>query len=49
MKSLYSNSFYERQRFEKIYNYQAYKKLKKHYDPEGYFQDLYEKCVEELA
>ncbi len=45
MKSLYSNSFYERPRFEKIYNYPAYKKLKKRYDPDGYFKDLYEKCV----
>ncbi len=45
MKSLYSNSFYERKNFEKIYNYQSYKKLKKRYDPTGRFKGLYEKCV----
>lgn len=46
MKSLYSTSFYSRARFEKLYNYAAYAKLKKRYDPTGRFKGLYEKCVE---
>jgi FAD/FMN-containing dehydrogenase len=45
MKSLYSNSFYDRKQFDKIYNYKAYKKLKKRYDPDDYFKDLYQKTV----
>jgi len=46
MKSLYSTSFYERTRFEKLYNYTAYRKLKQRYDENGRFKDLYEKCVQ---
>jgi FAD/FMN-containing dehydrogenase len=45
MKSLYSNSYYNREQFEDIYNYKEYRKLKNHYDSEGYFKDLYEKTV----
>ncbi len=45
MKSLYTSSFYKRAQFEKIYNFRAYTKLKKRYDPDGYFKDLYEKTV----
>jgi FAD/FMN-containing dehydrogenase len=45
MKSLYSESFYEREQFEEIYNYKEYKKLKSLYDPEAYFKDLYDKTV----
>jgi FAD/FMN-containing dehydrogenase len=45
MKSLYSSVFYDRQTFEKKYNYPAYKKLKTRYDPKQQFKDLYEKCV----
>jgi hypothetical protein len=45
MKSLYSTSFYARSRFEKLYNYAAYKKLKDHYDANRKFKELYEKCV----
>jgi FAD/FMN-containing dehydrogenase len=46
MKSLYSTSYYNRPRFEKLYNYAAYRKLKQHYDGQSRFKDLYEKCVQ---
>jgi FAD/FMN-containing dehydrogenase len=46
MKSLYSSVFYDRETFEKKYNYPAFIKLKAAYDPEKQFKDLYEKCVE---
>jgi FAD/FMN-containing dehydrogenase len=46
MKSLYSTSFYSRAKFEKLYNYAAYRKLKQRYDSGGRFKDLYEKCVQ---
>ncbi len=49
MKSLYSTSFYDRKRFEKLYNYQAYRKLKKRYDSQGRFKGLYEKCVQKVV
>jgi FAD/FMN-containing dehydrogenase len=45
MKSLYSTSFYKKSRFEKLYNYAAYKKLKDRYDADRKFKELYEKCV----
>jgi FAD/FMN-containing dehydrogenase len=45
IKSLYSDSFYKKEHFARIYNYQAYKKLKKRYDPDAYFKDLYAKAV----
>lgn len=45
MKSLYSSSYYERERFEKLYNYPNYMQLKRQYDPSGRFKELYEKCV----
>lgn len=45
MKSLYSSSYYDRDQFEKLYNYPAYTKLKSVYDPRSRFKDLYEKCV----
>jgi FAD/FMN-containing dehydrogenase len=44
-KSLYSESFYERERFWSIYNEAHYRQLKKKYDPQGQLKDLYEKCV----
>jgi FAD/FMN-containing dehydrogenase len=46
MKSLYSTSYYERNKFEKIYNYKIYKIIKHKYDEGGRFKDLYEKCVQ---
>jgi FAD/FMN-containing dehydrogenase len=46
MKSLYSTSYYARARFEKLYNYSAYAKLKATYDPSSRLKDLYEKTVQ---
>lgn len=45
-KGLYSTAYYDEETFWKIYNRQSYFELKKKYDPEGVFQDLYEKCVQ---
>jgi hypothetical protein len=44
-KSLYSESYYDRDQFWSIYNEQQYRALKKKYDPRGQLKDLYEKCV----
>jgi FAD/FMN-containing dehydrogenase len=46
MKSLYSSVFYDRETFERKYNYPAYNKLKAAYDPSGQFKGLYEKCIQ---
>jgi FAD/FMN-containing dehydrogenase len=45
IKSLYSDSYFERDEFWEIYNRPAYDALKRKYDPSGRFPDLYEKCV----
>ncbi|MDP1767265.1 MAG: FAD-binding oxidoreductase [Nitrospirota bacterium] len=44
-KSLYSNSFYSREAFWKLYDEPTYRQLKARYDPTGSLKDLYEKCV----
>jgi len=44
-KSLYSTSFFTEEEFWTHYNEPAYRSLKRRYDPENYFPDLYEKCV----
>ncbi len=44
-KSLYSTSFYPKDEFDKLYQRKKYDSLKKKYDPEHYFLDLYDKCV----
>jgi len=44
-KSLYSDSFYSREEFDRLYNGTAYQALKKQYDPAGRLPDLYAKCV----
>jgi FAD/FMN-containing dehydrogenase len=46
-KSLYSNSYYTPEEFERRYNGPAYRELKKTYDPSGRLPDLYDKCVRE--
>ncbi|MBO0877926.1 MAG: FAD-binding oxidoreductase [Pseudonocardia sp.] len=46
-KSLYSNSYYSLEEFERRYNGPAYRALKKAYDPGGRLPDLYDKCVRE--
>lgn len=45
IKSLYSDSYYERDRFWRLYNQSGYRALKEKYDPYGRLKDLYEKCV----
>ena len=45
IKSLYSESYYPRDEFAAIYNQTAYEALKRRYDPQRRFKDLYEKCV----
>lgn len=44
-KSLYSDSYYDRDQFWSIYNEKQYRALKEKYDPQGQLRDLYEKCV----
>jgi FAD/FMN-containing dehydrogenase len=45
-KSLYSTSFYDRDRFWTLYNGPVYRELKARYDPSDRLLDLYEKCVQ---
>jgi len=45
IKSLYSESYYSREQFWGIYGEAAYRRLKRKYDPQGRFKDLYDKCV----
>ncbi len=45
-KALYSMSFFDKKTFWKLFNKPAYDKLKKKYDPEGRFLDLYQKTVQ---
>jgi FAD/FMN-containing dehydrogenase len=45
VKSLYSDSYYDRDEFWSIYNRPAYEAVKRRYDPEGRLGDLYAKCV----
>jgi FAD/FMN-containing dehydrogenase len=44
-KSLYSQSFYPKDEFQRIYNGAAYQKLKSKFDPHGAFGNLYQKTV----
>ncbi len=44
-KSLYSESYYDKDEFWSIYNHAAYNALKQRYDPHSRFPDIYEKCV----
>lgn len=45
IKSLYSESFYDEERFWRLYDGPTYRQLKARYDPDGRFPDLYRKCV----
>ena len=45
IKSLYSDSYFAREDFDRRYGGDAYAALKKKYDPAGAFPHLYEKCV----
>jgi len=45
IKSLYSESYFPEDEFWRIYDREAYDRLKARYDPQGVFGNLYEKCV----
>ena len=45
IKSLYSDSFFPEEEFARLYSGEAYRELKRRYDPSGAFPTLYEKCV----
>jgi FAD/FMN-containing dehydrogenase len=45
IKSLYSESHFDRDAFRRIYGGEAYDALKRKYDPDGRFPDLYDKVV----
>jgi FAD/FMN-containing dehydrogenase len=45
IKSLYSDSYYTREEFARLYGGAAYRALKAKYDPNGSFPELYDKCV----
>jgi FAD/FMN-containing dehydrogenase len=45
IKSLYSDSYFPRDEFERLYGGETYRKLKAKYDPQNAFPALYEKCV----
>ncbi len=44
-KSLYSEAYYPREEFDALYGGEAYKTVKKVYDPDSRFLDLYAKAV----
>jgi FAD/FMN-containing dehydrogenase len=44
-KSLYSDSYYTREEFWRVFDHPAYAALKARYDPAGALPDLYAKCV----
>jgi FAD/FMN-containing dehydrogenase len=45
VKSLYSDSYYDEDTFWSLYDGTTYFALKKKYDPNGRFRNLYQKCV----
>lgn len=45
-KSLYSDAFYPREEFDRLYGGENYKTVKKTYDPDSRLLDLYAKAVE---
>ena len=45
-KSLYSDAYYSADEFDELYGGEAYKTLKKSYDPDSRFLDLYAKAVQ---
>ena len=44
-KGLYSTAWYDEATFWRIYDRERYDRLKRSYDPQGVFPDLYSKCV----
>jgi FAD/FMN-containing dehydrogenase len=45
-KSLYSDSYYSREKFDELYGGQTYNTVKKIYDPNSRLLDLYAKAVQ---
>jgi len=45
IKSLYSESYYTREKFDALYGGESYRRLKARYDPQNRLRDLYDKCV----
>lgn len=45
-KGLYSEAFYSKEDFYKLYNGKVYDKLKEKYDPKARLKTLYQKCIE---
>jgi FAD/FMN-containing dehydrogenase len=45
IKSLYSDSYFAEEEFGRLYGGEAYRELKRRYDPAGAFPGLYAKCV----
>ncbi|HUQ75594.1 MAG TPA: FAD-binding oxidoreductase [Burkholderiales bacterium] len=45
IKSLYSDSYFTPEEFDRFYGGDAYRALKAKYDPQGAFPKLYDKCV----
>ncbi len=45
IKSLYADSYFEEDEFWRLYNGEAYRRLKARYDPKGVLGDLYRKTV----
>ncbi|RZU66435.1 FAD/FMN-containing dehydrogenase [Microterricola gilva] len=45
-KSLYSDSYYSRQEFDELYGGEAYRAVKRRYDPDSRLLDLYAKAVQ---
>ncbi len=45
IKSLYSDSYFTPEQFWALYNKPAYDALRRRYDPQGVFKDIYTKCV----
>jgi FAD/FMN-containing dehydrogenase len=45
VKSLYSDSYYPRGEFWRIFDRSCYQAMKARYDPDGLLKDLYDKCV----
>ena len=45
-KSLYSDAFYDREEFERLYGGETYRGVKETYDPDSRLLDLYAKAVQ---
>jgi FAD/FMN-containing dehydrogenase len=45
IKSLYSDSYFSREEFDRCYGADAYRELKRRYDPQQRLLGLYDKCV----